>query len=82
MVERIYSEHTASITELKKNPMGTVDSGEGNSVAILNRNYPVFYCVPAKTYEKMIETLENMELLAIAKDRESQTAFPISLDDL
>ena len=40
----------ASITELKRNPMATVSAGDGGPVAILNRNQPAFYCVPAKTF--------------------------------
>jgi len=31
-------------------------------VAILNRNEPAFYCVPAKAYEAMLERIEDLEL--------------------
>ena len=34
----IHTAMTASVTDLKKNPMGTVAAGEGEAVAILNRN--------------------------------------------
>jgi galactonate dehydratase len=50
--------------------MGTVAAGEGFPVAILNRNEPVFYCVPAKAYEAMLDRLEDLELNAIADARE------------
>ena len=40
----LHTPHTASVTELKKNPMAIVASGDGEAVAILNRNTPVFYC--------------------------------------
>ena len=44
----ILADTTASVSELKKNPMlRTVAADEGFPVAILNRNEPVFYCVPA-----------------------------------
>ncbi|MGQ7099726.1 type II toxin-antitoxin system Phd/YefM family antitoxin [Escherichia sp. SP-MK] len=43
----ILSDTSASVSELKKNPMATVSAGEGYPVAILNRNQPAFYCVPA-----------------------------------
>ncbi|USO02661.1 MAG: type II toxin-antitoxin system Phd/YefM family antitoxin [Alphaproteobacteria bacterium] len=82
MVEKIYSEHTASISELKKSPMDTVNAGEGESVAILNRNHPVFYCVPAKMYAKLLETLENAELLTLAKQRSNDPSEEVLLDDL
>ena len=46
MADVILAETSASVSELKKNPMATVAAGEGFPVAILNRNEPAFYCVP------------------------------------
>ena len=69
MANVILAETTASVSELKKNPMGTVAAGDGFPVAILNRNEPAFYCVPAKAYEALMDKLEDMELNAIADAR-------------
>ena len=69
MAHLILAETTASVSELKKNPMGTVAAGERFPVAILNRNEPAFYCVPAKVYEVLMDQLEDMELNAIADAR-------------
>ena len=69
MVHQILAATSASVSELKKNPMGAVAAGEGFPVAILNRNEPVFYCVPAKAYEAMLDRLEDLELNAIADAR-------------
>ena len=82
MVYQILAATSASVSELKKNPMGTVAAGEGFPVAILIRNEPAFYCVPAKAYEAMLERLEDIELNAIADAREGQTIIKVSLDDL
>ena len=82
MSNLILAETTASVSELKKNPMGTVAAGEGFPVAILNRNAPVFYCVPAKAYEALINKLEDMELNAIADARKGQRVIKVKLDDL
>jgi antitoxin StbD len=82
MTHQIHAGTTASVTELKKNPMGTVAAGEGFPVAILNRNEPAFYCVPTKTYEAMLERLEDLELNAIADKREGQKIHKVSLNDL
>ena len=60
----------------------TVAAGEGFPVAILNRNEPVFYCVPAKAYEAMLDRLEDLELNAIADAREGQIVHKVTLDDL
>ena len=38
--------------------MDTVLAGKGEPVAILNRNTPAFYCVPADLYETMMEQLD------------------------
>ena len=82
MVHKILAATSASVSELKKNPMGTVAAGEGFPVAILNRNEPAFYCVPAKTYEAMLERLEDLELNAVADAREGQKVHRVRLDDL
>lgn len=82
MAHQILVETTASVSELKKNPMGTVAAGEGFPVAILNRNAPAFYCVPAKVFEEMTERLEDLELNALADARAGQPVIKVSLDDL
>jgi antitoxin StbD len=82
MAHIILSQIVASISELKKNPMGTVAAGGGQSVAILNRNEPAFYCVPAKEYETMMARLEDLELIALCKERENDPTIKVSLDDL
>ncbi|MHB8249861.1 MAG: type II toxin-antitoxin system Phd/YefM family antitoxin [Acidithiobacillus sp.] len=84
MAHVILAEVAASVSELKKNPMGTVAAGQGGSVAILNRNEPAFYCVPAATYEALMERLDDMELDALADSRlrDGQSPLPVSLDDL
>ena len=82
MSHHILAETTASVSELKKNPMGTVAAGEGFPVAILNRNAPAFYCVPAKAYEALMDKLEDMELNAIADSRAGQPVIKVKLDDL
>lgn len=82
MTNMILSDMSASVTELKKNPMLTVAAGEGFPVAILNRNEPVFYCVPAKAYEALMDYLEDLELNAIANSRKGQATIRVSLDDL
>lgn len=82
MSNLILAETTASVSELKKNPMGTVAAGEGFPVAILNRNAPAFYCVPAKAYEALMDKLEDLELNAIADARRGQKVIKVGLDEL
>ncbi|MGK2873720.1 MAG: type II toxin-antitoxin system Phd/YefM family antitoxin, partial [Alphaproteobacteria bacterium] len=75
-------ETTASISELKKDPMGTVAAGDGAPVAILNRNAPAFYCVPAAAYEAMLDRIEDIELNAIADARKDMPEVVVTLDEL
>jgi antitoxin StbD len=82
MAHQILSETAASISELKRNPMGTVAAGEGFPVAILNRNEPAFYCVPAKAFEAMLERLEDIELNTLADSRAGEKRVKVSLGDL
>ena len=82
MASLILAEMTASVSELKRNPMGTVAAGEGAPVAILNRNEPAFYCVPAKAYEAMMDRLDDIELNAIADARRDELVIKVTLDDL
>jgi antitoxin StbD len=78
----VLSEATASISELKRNPMGTVAAGDGGAVAILNHNETAFYCVPARAYEALLDRLEDQELNAIADARKGQKVVKIKLDEL
>lgn len=82
MSNLILAETSASVYALKKNPMGTVAAGEGFPVAILHRNAPVFYCVPAKAYEVLMEKLEDLELNVIADAREKQAVKKVKLNAL
>ena len=82
MTHPLYAATVASISDLKKNPMGTVAAGEGFPVAILNHNEPAFYCIPAKAYEAILERLDDLELNAIADACEGQPIHKVSVDDL
>ncbi len=82
MAHVVLAEMTASVSELKKNPMGTVAAGEGATVAILNRNEPAFYCVPAKVYEAMMERLDDIELNRLADARAEDKVIRVKLSEL
>ena len=84
MASIVLAEVAASVSELKRDPMGTVAAGEGFPVVILNRNEPAFYCVPVKAYEALMEKLEDIELNALAEVRMSdgKPHVKVRLDDL
>jgi len=82
MAHLLLASVAASVTELKRDPMGTMSAGEGGPVAILNRNQPAFYCIPAKAYEALLDKLEDLELNALADARAGQKEIAVTLDAL
>jgi antitoxin StbD len=82
MTQPVYTEITASISELKKNPMAAVSAGEGFPIVVLNRNKPAFYCVPADVYEAMLDRLDDHELTRLVESRRAEPGIPVNLDDL
>ena len=76
----ILSDTSASVSELKKNPMATVSAGNGYPVAILNRNQPAFYCIPAELYERMLDALDDQELVKLVTERSNQPLHEVDLD--
>lgn len=82
MPHPVLTEIAASISELKTNPMKVVASGGGMPVAVLNRNAPAFYCVPADAYEALIEMLDDLDLAKIVKARQKEKSIAVSIDDL
>jgi len=82
MVHTVLADVTTSISELKKNPMAVVKQGEGFPVAVLNRNQPAFYCVPAEAYEILMDKLEDVELAAIVEARKDQQEIAVAIDEL
>ena len=64
--------------------MATVAAGDGLAVAVLNRNEPAFYCVPARAYEDLMDLLEDLELGRIADARlaDGQEPVRVNLDEL
>ncbi len=82
MPYQVLTEIAASISELKANPMKVVASGNGMPIAVLNHNEPAFYCVPAKAYEAMMDLLDDIELVKVIKERQSEESIQVSIDDL
>nr|WP_246545108.1 MULTISPECIES: antitoxin [Photorhabdus] len=61
--------------------MATVNAGAGYPVAILNRNQPVFYCIPAELYEQILDALDDQELIRLVNERREQALVDVDLDN-
>jgi antitoxin StbD len=84
MLTKIHADYTVSITELKKNPQTLIDNAHGEAIALLNRNKPTAYIIPAETYENLMELADDIELGRIIEERKAEKvdAVEVSLDEL
>ena len=82
MTHPILADRAASISQLKANPMKVVASGQGMPIAVLNRNAPAFYCVPAAAYEAMMELIDDAQLLQLGEQRQHEASVAVTLDEL
>ena len=62
--------------------MAVVEMGEGFPIAVLSRNKPVFYCVPAGAYELLLDKLEDIELANLVGERTGEEEIEVSESDL
>jgi len=83
-MESVLADCSASISELKKNPSALIEQSDGEPIAILNHNRPTAYLIPAKTYEALLEKIEDYQLGLIIKERQNEksSAVEVILDEL
>jgi antitoxin StbD len=82
MGKPLLADYGISISELKKNPSAAIRAAEGAPVAILNRNTPEAYLVPAEAWEAIVDALDDMVLAEIVRQRQGQEEIEVSIDDL
>ena len=82
MIQPLLADAGVSISDLKKNPSAVIAAAGGFPVAILNRNMPQAYLVPAAAWEALMDRLEDIELAAIVRERLGQEEIEVSIDDL
>ena len=82
MLQTILADSSVSITDLKKNPSAVIAAAAGFPVAILNRNTPEAYLVPAEAWEALMDRLEDIELAEIVRARANEVGVRVNIDDL
>ncbi len=84
IMEYVYANLTASISEFKKSPSALLEKSSGEPIALLNHNKPTAYLVPAKLYEQILDYIDDKELSQIAelRLRDKQKAIKVNLDEL
>ena len=81
-MEIILSDTSVSITELKRNPSAVIEAADDEAVAVLVHNKPSAYLVPAETYRRMVERLEDLELADLVRSRAKERRIKVTLNDL
>jgi antitoxin StbD len=82
MLHEILANVGVSISDLKKNPSAVIAAAEGSPVAVLNRNKPAAYLIPADAWEAIMDLLEDVELARIVRERQDDEEIEVSIDDL
>jgi antitoxin StbD len=82
MLKTILADSSVSISDLKRNPSAVIAAAEGFPVAVLNRNTPEAYLVPAKAWEALMDRLEDIELAEIVRARANEVGVRVNIDDL
>jgi antitoxin StbD len=81
-MESILADASISITELKRNPSAVIEAADGESVAVLVHNKPSAYLVPADTYKRLLDRLEDLELAELVRSRAKERRIKVKLDEL
>lgn len=82
MTYTVLANVAASVTNLKKDPLGIIREGAGETVVIFNRNEPVFYAVPPARYEAMLELIDDLQLAEVVRERRGEPAVGVNIDEL
>lgn len=81
-IEPILADAGVSISELKKNPSAVIAAADGFPIAVLNRNRPAAYLVPAAAWEAILDRLDDIDVAEIIRERWDQPEIEVSLEDL
>ena len=81
-MEMILADASISITELKRNPSAAIEAADGESVAVLVHNKPSAYLVPAATYKRLLDRIEDLELAELVRSRANERRIKVKLDEL
>ena len=82
LLDPLLAGSSISISDLKKNPSAVIEAAEGFPVAVLNRNTPSAYLIPARAWEELVDRLEDLELAALVRARSGEQPVEVGLDEL
>ena len=84
-MDTMLADRTVSATELKRKGVGSLETGHDGAIAIVKNNRATHYVLPAATYERLLQRLEDAEdadLNRIADTRAHEPRRRVTLADL
>jgi antitoxin StbD len=76
----IRAHKVVSVTDLKKNPAQVVDDAGDQPVAVLSHYKPSFYLLAQKVFERLLERLDDAEMIKLARTRLKEVDRAITVD--
>lgn len=70
--------HVVNLSEFKKNPMKAVE----NTVAVVEKGKPIFYCLPVAVYKQLMDLIEDIEDLEYAQLTGTEKTVKVSISEL
>ena len=68
-MDAVLAETSIGITELKKNPSAVIRDAGTETIVVLHHNKPSAYLVPARTYEALMDVLDDLQLIPVVQER-------------
>jgi antitoxin StbD len=68
-MDAVLAETSIGITELKKNPSAVIRDAGTQTIVVLHHNKPSAYLVPARTYEALMDVLDDLDLVPVVQQR-------------
>ncbi len=80
MTNIILCDVTASISELKNDPVAPPVPAAATRSRLLTATALFFYCVPAALYEQMLDELDEKDLVQMITERQNQPLREVDLN--
>ena len=80
MTNIILCDVTASVSELKNDPVATASAGGGYPVARIFRHRPGFFFFAAGLFEQMLDALDEKDLVQLITERQNQPLREVDLN--
>lgn len=82
MATSILANFVVSLTDFKRDPMGAIREGQGETVVILNQKEPAFYAAPPARYQAVLDLIDDLRLAELIHARQGELTVAVDIDEL